>query len=53
MDRLAEITAAASERNRQLIAACRNEMIELEPKYLIQMAHLTTPATVWKYISAR
>ncbi len=25
-------------------------MIELEPRYLVQMAHLTTPATVWKYI---
>ncbi|PYP89612.1 MAG: hypothetical protein DMF61_02785 [Blastocatellia bacterium AA13] len=25
-------------------------MIELEPRYLLQMAHLTTPATVWKYI---
>ncbi len=27
-----------------------NDLIELEPKYLIQMAHLTVPATVWKYI---
>ena len=25
-------------------------MIELEPKFLVQMAHLTTPATVWKYV---
>ncbi|HJQ27606.1 MAG TPA: aldolase/citrate lyase family protein [Blastocatellia bacterium] len=25
-------------------------MIELEPRYLVQMAHLTTPATVWKYV---
>jgi citrate lyase subunit beta/citryl-CoA lyase len=25
-------------------------MVELEPRFLLQMAHLTTPATVWKYI---
>jgi citrate lyase beta subunit len=25
-------------------------MIDLEPRFLIQMAHLTTPATVWKYV---
>ena len=24
--------------------------IDLEPKYFVQMAHLTTPATVWKYV---
>src|ERR1044071_4750673 len=45
-----EITSAASERNAQLINAARDRVIELEPKYLVQMAHLTTPATVWKYI---
>ena len=26
------------------------QSVELEAKYVIQMAHLTTPATVWKYI---
>jgi len=26
--------------------------IELEARYLVQMAHLTTPATVWKYVEA-
>lgn len=46
----AEITAGASERNIPLINRYKNQAIELEPKYLIQMAHLTTPATVWKYI---
>lgn len=45
-----EITEAARERNNRLINGYRDRMIELEPKYLIQMAHLTTPATVWKYI---
>ena len=24
--------------------------IDLEPRYLIQMAHLTTPATIWRYV---
>ena len=24
--------------------------IDLEPRFLLQMAHLTTPATVWKYV---
>lgn len=44
------IMAAARDRNAQLIARTRDTMIELEPRYLVQMAHLTTPATVWKYI---
>jgi citrate lyase beta subunit len=47
---LAQITADASERNTRLLDRIRDEMIDLEPKYLAQMAHLTTPATVWKYI---
>src|SRR5256714_5752797 len=45
-----DITAAAHQRNTQLIARCREPLIELEPRYLVQMAHLTTPATVWKYV---
>lgn len=24
--------------------------LELEPRFLVQMAHLTTPATIWKYV---
>jgi citrate lyase subunit beta/citryl-CoA lyase len=47
---LAQITAEARERNTRLLDRVRDEMIDLEPKYLAQMAHLTTPATVWKYI---
>jgi citrate lyase subunit beta/citryl-CoA lyase len=27
-------------------------MIDLEARYLAQMAHLTTPATVWKYVES-
>ncbi|HVF89378.1 MAG TPA: aldolase/citrate lyase family protein [Blastocatellia bacterium] len=45
-----EIRRAAGERNDRLIESNRNQVIDLEPKYLIQMAHLTTPSTVWKYI---
>jgi len=45
-----EIIAAARQRNAQLVARYRDQLIELEPRYLVQMAHLTTPATVWKYI---
>ncbi|HVG17814.1 MAG TPA: hypothetical protein VNI02_02090, partial [Blastocatellia bacterium] len=46
----ADITRAARERNQEIIDRCRRQMIELDPKYLLQMAHLTTPATVWKYV---
>ncbi|MCI0488885.1 MAG: aldolase/citrate lyase family protein [Blastocatellia bacterium] len=46
----AEITARARERALRLIEESEARLIELEPKYLIQMAHLTVPATVWKYV---
>ncbi len=49
---LEEITNAAAARNRRLLDQYRNQMIELEPKYLLQMAHLTTPATVWRYVES-
>src|ERR1041385_3072146 len=45
-----DIIGAARDRNQQLIERYREQVIELEPRYLVQMAHLTTPATVWKYI---
>jgi citrate lyase subunit beta / citryl-CoA lyase len=45
-----EIQTAARGRNSRLLARLNESFIELEPKYLVQMAHLTTPATVWKYI---
>src|SRR5260370_36820680 len=45
-------TNAARKRNIQLLDQYRSEVIELEPKYLLQMAHLTTPATVWKYVES-
>jgi citrate lyase subunit beta/citryl-CoA lyase len=45
-----DITRAARERNQEIINRYAEQMIELDPKYLLQMAHLTTPATVWKYV---
>jgi citrate lyase subunit beta / citryl-CoA lyase len=46
------IANAAHQRNERLRNQQRNQLIELEPKYLLQMAHLTTPATVWKYVES-
>lgn len=46
------ITDEAHERNARLLDTYRDQAIELEPKYLVQMAHLTTPATVWKYVES-
>jgi citrate lyase subunit beta / citryl-CoA lyase len=45
-----KITSAARERNLEMSSRYSKQVIELEPKYLVQMAHLTTPATVWKYV---
>jgi citrate lyase subunit beta / citryl-CoA lyase len=46
-----EVVEAARERSARLVAGYREQLIEMEPRYLLQMAHLTTPATVWKYIA--
>ena len=43
---------AITARNARLLEKYRDQIIELEPKYLLQMAHLTTPATVWKYVES-
>ena len=40
------IETAARERNMKLVAQDAERIIDLEAKYLVQMAHLTTPATV-------
>jgi citrate lyase subunit beta/citryl-CoA lyase len=45
-----EITRAARERNEPIERAIAAETIDLEPRWLLQMAHLTCPATVWKYV---
>jgi citrate lyase subunit beta/citryl-CoA lyase len=46
------ISNAAAERNHKLLAAEDARIVPLEAKYLVQMAHLTTPATVAKYVEA-
>jgi citrate lyase beta subunit len=45
-----DITREAGERNAPLIERLSAQVIDLEPRYLVQMAHLTVPATVWKYV---
>lgn len=45
----AEITAAASRRSARIRESVMAP-IEIEPRYLVQMAHLTAPATIWKYV---
>ena len=52
MSNLNEITNAALARSTRLLDQYRSQLFELEPKYLLQMAHLTTPATVWKYVES-
>jgi len=46
------IAQMSLERNARLLDRYREQVIDLEPKYLLQMAHLTTPATVWKYVES-
>jgi len=43
-------STSITERTARLLEKYRDQIIDLEPKYLLQMAHLTTPATVWKYV---
>ena len=47
-----DIAGSAAERSKRLLARYRAQIIDLEPKFLLQMAHLTTPATVWKYVES-
>ncbi len=46
----ADISHAASWRNAQILKSYNERLIVFEPKYYVQMAHLTCPATVWKYV---
>jgi citrate lyase subunit beta / citryl-CoA lyase len=48
----AAITQAAFERNSAILGRLGGQEIDLPPKFLIQMAHLTCPATVWKYVES-
>lgn len=49
-DPVREITTSARERSIEIASLRRTRTIDLEPRYLIQMAHLTAPANVWRYI---
>lgn len=46
----AESTSPGPDRNTSTVKPPARQVLDLEPKYLVQMAHLTTPATVWKYV---
>ncbi len=46
------ISQAAQDRNKKLAQADDLRVVPLPSKYLVQMAHLTTPATVAKYVEA-
>jgi len=44
------LTQAALARNQALALREKARQLDLDARYLVQMAHLTTPATVWKYV---
>jgi citrate lyase subunit beta / citryl-CoA lyase len=46
------ITQAAFERNRSILGGLQAQEVDLPPRFLLQMAHLTCPATVWKYVES-
>jgi citrate lyase subunit beta/citryl-CoA lyase len=46
------ITQAALARNKPIIERIDAQEIDLPARLLVQMAHLTCPATVWKYVEA-
>ena len=48
----ADITRAARSRNTPIQERIESQEIDLEAKYLLQMSHLTCPATVWKYVES-
>ncbi|MGH7269539.1 MAG: HpcH/HpaI aldolase/citrate lyase family protein [Polyangiaceae bacterium] len=48
----ASITGAALDRNRAILAKLQARDVDLRPRFLLQMAHLTCPATVWKYVES-
>ena len=50
--KVVDLTNVAREYNTRLLNRYPGQLIELEPKYIVQMAHLTTPATVWKYVES-
>jgi citrate lyase subunit beta/citryl-CoA lyase len=48
----AAIVKAAFDRNQAILERLNAREIDLPPRLLIQMAHLTCPATVWKYVES-
>jgi citrate lyase subunit beta/citryl-CoA lyase len=48
----AATTKAAFDRNQAILERLNGREIDLPPRLLIQMAHLTCPATVWKYVES-
>ena len=48
----AAVTQAALARNKTILDWLSTQDIDLPAKFLVQMAHLTSPATVWKYVES-
>jgi citrate lyase beta subunit len=48
----AAITQGALDRNQAILARLYTREIDLPARLLVQMAHLTCPATVWKYVES-
>jgi citrate lyase subunit beta / citryl-CoA lyase len=46
------MTKTAFDRNQAILERLNGREIDLPPRLLIQMAHLTCPATVWKYVES-
>src|SRR5579862_2282841 len=46
------ITQAALDRNQAILDRLDARGIDLPARFLVQMAHLTCPATVWKYVES-
>src|ERR1019366_3822005 len=46
------VTQAALARNKPILDRLNTQEIDLPAKFLVQMAHLTCPATVWKYVES-
>lgn len=47
-----KLTRTTKERGEALLRADEARDTRLDAKFLVQMAHLTTPATVWKYVES-
>jgi len=50
LDLIEKTIADIARRNADLARFQGAHLIDLEPRYLVQMAHLTAPAPIWKYV---